>query len=74
MTQINLQVRIPTELDAALDEACDGNKSRFVRAAIEEKIARERARRLEQQWIDALVASPQPEEEAWLEAESWGPT
>lgn len=72
--QLNLQVRISPEMETAILELAPGAKSAFVREAILEKIAREKARRLEHQWIDALALNPESTEEAevWLAAESWG--
>lgn len=75
MPKLNLQVRLPEGLEAALNELAPASRSAFVREAIEEKIRRERARRTEEAWIRALEKSPDDAREAkrWVEAEAWGP-
>jgi metal-responsive CopG/Arc/MetJ family transcriptional regulator len=77
MAKTNLQVRIPEEIESQISELAPHSKSEFVRQAIEEKIRRERDRRREEQWIEALKKNPEDPKEAkkWLkiERESWGP-
>ena len=75
MAKTNLQIRISSEVDAQLAQLSPSSKSAFVRRAIEEKIQREKFRRLEEAWIRALNKKDDKKEaaEAWLKAESWGP-
>lgn len=75
MSGVNVQVRLPSELDSRIEELAPKSKSAFVREAIEEKIQRERFRRLEERWIKALEKNPEDSKEArrWLKAEEWGP-
>jgi hypothetical protein len=73
MAGVNLQVRLAAELAAEIDRLSPGSRSGFVRSAVEEKIRRERARRLEQRWIQALAKKRDDarEADAWLRAEAW---
>lgn len=73
MTKINLQVRLAPELGAQIEQLAPHSKSAFVRKAIEEKIQRERDRKLEGQWIQALKKHPEEKRdaEAWHQAEAW---
>ncbi len=73
MTNVNLQVRLAPEMEAQIEQLAPGSKSAFVRQAIEEKIQREKFRRLEEQWIKALQKHPEDSQksEAWLKAEAW---
>lgn len=73
MQKTNLQIRIPPEIDDQIARLAPESKSAFVREAIEEKIRREREKRLEDQWIKALHRHPEDSKEAdaWLKAESW---
>ncbi len=75
MAKLNLQVRIPEEIESALSELAPDSRSAFVREAIEEKIRRERAKRLERAWIKALEKSPEDPRDArrWVDANAWGP-
>ncbi len=75
MPKTNLQVRITPEMSAKIDKIAPGSKSEFVREAIEEKIQRELFKKMEAQWIEALIKNPQDTkyDEDWLKAESWGP-
>ncbi|MBI3073700.1 MAG: hypothetical protein HYY84_16435 [Deltaproteobacteria bacterium] len=75
MAKTSLQVRIPDEIESALLELAPDSRSAFVREAIEEKIRREKAKRLEQAWIQALKDSPEDVREAkrWVRADAWGP-
>lgn len=74
MHKINLQVRLPEEIDKELSRLSPSSKSEFVRQAIEEKIRREKTRILEDQWIQALSSHPEDKKEAeeWLKAGNWG--
>lgn len=75
MAKVNLQVRLPEEVDAQIAVFHPRSKSDFVRKAIEEKIQRERFLRLEEKWIQALTEHPEDADEAnaWLKAEAWNP-
>ncbi len=75
MRNVNVQVRLPDDLDQKISRIASRSKSSFIREAIEEKIARERKKRLEEQWIQALQGHPEDEREAesWFQREDWGP-
>ncbi len=75
MSKVNVQIRLPEELNAQIAGFSPKSKSDFVRKAIEEKIQKERFRLLEEKWIHALSKHPEEtkESETWLKAESWGP-
>ncbi|MBI4412684.1 MAG: hypothetical protein HY541_09420 [Deltaproteobacteria bacterium] len=78
MTQINLQIRIPAEMDMRLGRIEFASKSDFVRQAIMEKLHRLEAEQMEKEWIKALKKEPKSKQSkkaalAWLEAEEWGP-
>lgn len=74
MTGINLQIRIPPELDRQLKKLAPKSKSAFVREAIEEKVRRETERRMEEHWIAALKKNPDQSEfdEDWHHAQFRG--
>ncbi len=74
MTKTNLQVRLPEEIDAEIDQVAPASKSEFVREAIVEKLHRERFRRMEAQWIAGLKKQDdtQDTDDAWVKAETWG--
>lgn len=74
MTKANIQVRIPAETEARIEQLAPKSRSEFVRQAIEEKIRRETDRRIEEKWIETLKKRPEDlrEAEDWLKAESWG--
>ncbi|MBI4374064.1 MAG: ribbon-helix-helix protein, CopG family [Deltaproteobacteria bacterium] len=74
MRNVNVQVRLPHDLDERISKMASRSKSSFIREAIEEKIERERKRRLEEQWIQALKGHPEDEKEAesWFQREDWG--
>lgn len=72
MTGINLQIRIPPELDLQLKKLAPKSRSAFVRAAIEEKVRRETERRMEEQWIAALKKNPDEFDEDLFKAQEWG--
>lgn len=73
MGKVNLQVRVPFEVDKVISELSMGSKSDFVREAIEEKIRKEKFLKLEHQWVEALKRNPEDDKEAekWFKAESW---
>ena len=75
MAKVNLQIRVPEEVESEINRVAPRSKAAFVREAIEEKIRRERDQRLEDQWIRALQSQPEDVKEAqkWLKAEGWGP-
>ncbi len=75
MSKVNLQVRLPEEIDAQIAELAPKSKSDFVRQAVLEKIQREKFKKLEEEWIDALKKKPEDRKEAerWLKAEGWNP-
>ena len=74
MSKVNVQVRLEETMGTEIAALAPRSKSAFVREAIEEKLQKEKFRRLEEQWIRALLNQPQakPEREAWLKAEAWG--
>ncbi len=74
MGDINLQIRISRELNSKLTRFAKGSKSDFVREALEEKLQKETARRLEEQWIAALKKKrdTSADDDAWSAAEAWG--
>ena len=74
MAKTNLQIRLDDETAHDVDQLSGSSRSSFVREAIVEKIQRERARRLEMQWVEALKktkTSPADEDRDWMKAESW---
>jgi len=75
MAKINLQIRLPEDLEMRLTSLAPKSKSSFVRKAIEEKIQRETDKKLEAAWVKALQAKPEDTKvaEPWVKAESWGP-
>lgn len=75
MANVNLQIRIPEEVDTEIEGLAPGSKSEFVRQAIREKVERLKAQKLEAKWIKALKKSPEDSQEldAWLKAEHWEP-
>lgn len=73
MQKSNLQIRIPEDLQEKLEGLVSISKSEFVRQAIEEKIQREKDRKMEEHWIHALSRSKnrRSEDPAWEKAQSW---
>lgn len=73
MKNVNVQVRLPHDLDERVSKVASRSKSSFIREAIEEKIEKERMKRLEEQWIKALKGHPEEakETEDWLRIEEW---
>lgn len=73
MSKMNLQVRLPEEINNQINRLAPESRSSFVREAIEEKIQKEKNQRMEKAWIEALKAHPDKakEDEAWLKAQSW---
>lgn len=61
-------------MEEEIERLAPQSKSIFVREAIEEKIRKEKERRLEEAWVKALRKKPEDKEEAedWLKGESWG--
>ncbi len=73
MPKVNLQIRLPSEVDEEISKLAPASKSSFVRQAIREKIQRDLFQKLEEEWIKALKRNPEDagEAETWLKAESW---
>jgi hypothetical protein len=73
MQKVNVQIRVTAQLADEIERLADVSKSDFVRKAIEEKIQREKSRRLEEQWIEGLHKNPESTKESddWLKAEAW---
>ncbi len=73
MSQLNLQVRISTEVLKQIELLSQLSRSEFVRKAILEKLERERLLKLENKWITALKKNPQDEKDGalWANAEEW---
>lgn len=73
MKNVNVQVRLPQDLDEKISKVALKSRSSFIREAIEEKIEKEKMKRLEEQWIKALNGYPEEVKEAedWLRIEEW---
>ncbi len=71
MAKTSIQIRLPEELEAEISHHTKKSKSSFVREAIEEKLRREKDKKLEEQWIKALQKHPEEEGEIWS-TEAWG--
>ena len=73
MAKVNLQIRLPEEIDSQIAKLAPKSKSDFVRQAVQEKVQREMFKKLEEQWIEALKKDPEDSKEAevWIKAEHW---
>ena len=74
MAKNNLQVRVDPKMESEIESLAPASKSDFVRQAIQEKIAREKNKALEDLWIRALQKDSDEGtlDADWMRSEAWG--